>query len=240
MDMKRTGIRSTLISTWKNFAIKHGHSGHPMFSVYNYMFDPEQLRFLMDCILATQNISGACVEAGCAKGATTAFLRKWMHCRGIEKQYFAIDTFSGFPAEQASYEVEFRNKPRRIKYAFTDNKKEWFDHSMRLAGINDVKSVEADVARFDFDRIGAISFCLLDVDLFLPISEALPKIYKNLSPGGLILVDDCAPDRIYDGALEAYQEFVQSKNLEPSIAFEKFGLIRKPMNHRALSEQTAF
>jgi hypothetical protein len=229
MDMKRTGIRSALFSTLKDFAMKRGHSGRALFSVYNYMFDPEQLRFLMDCILATENIRGACVEAGCAKGATTAFLRKWMHCRRIEKQYFAIDTFSGFPAKQSKYEVEFRNKPQQIKYAFTDNKKEWFDYSMRLAGIKDVQSIEADVATFDFDDIGPISFCLLDVDLFVPISESLPRIYKNLSPGGLIVVDDCAPDRIYDGALEAYETFVQRKSLKPSIAFDKFGLICKPM-----------
>src|SRR5262249_6980206 len=77
-NMKRTGIRSAVISTWKNLAMRSGRSG-ALFSVYNYMFDPEQLRFLMDCVVATKNVPGACVEAGCAKGATTAFLRKWMH-----------------------------------------------------------------------------------------------------------------------------------------------------------------
>ncbi|MGA7623528.1 MAG: hypothetical protein WB630_12720 [Candidatus Acidiferrales bacterium] len=61
---------------------------------------------------------------------------------------------------------------------------------MTLHGIKRVKSVEDDVTKFDFSTIAPIAFCLLDVNLYKPISDVLPKIHGNMSPGGIIVVDD--------------------------------------------------
>jgi hypothetical protein len=69
------------------------------------MFDPEQLMFLAKCVSNTALIPGAYLEIGCARGATTVFLKKWMTCAGIAKRYVAIDTFAGFPKEQVDYEI---------------------------------------------------------------------------------------------------------------------------------------
>jgi hypothetical protein len=108
--------------------------------------------------------------------------------------------------------------------------KKWFDASMKLAGITDVISVEADVAQFDFLAVAPISFCLLDVDLYLPIAAALPRIYDALSSGGKIVCDDCCPNTMYDGALQAYEEFVENKELAHNVILGKFGIVRKPRN----------
>ncbi len=223
----RTGIKTGLATLCQDLAMKTGVGSHAIFSVYNYMFDPQQLRFLMDCIQETSSISGCCVEAGCSRGNTTAFLRKWMYAVGIEKDYVAIDTFSGFVPKHAEFEIRSRGKPEMIKLPFSMNKKKWFEYSMRLANISDVKTIEADVADFDFGSIAPISFCLLDVDLYLPISESLPKIYHSLSVGGIIVVDDCQPGNIYDGAMQAYEEFVLKLNIPGKIECGKLGVIRK-------------
>jgi hypothetical protein len=45
-----------------------------------------------------------------------------------------------------------------------------------------VKSITADVFNFDFRSIAPISFCLLDVDLYLPIKNTLPKILRPVYP----------------------------------------------------------
>ena len=76
-----------------------------------------------------------------------------------------------------------------------------------MAGAGDVRALIADAAKFDYASLGPIAFCLLDVDLYIPTREALPKIYKQLSPGGVMIIDDCKPGGDWDGALQAYQEY---------------------------------
>jgi O-methyltransferase len=223
----RTGLRIGIMSLYRDFVMRTGITAREEFSVYNYMFYPHQLRFLMDCIQDTANVPGCCAEVGCAKGNTTAFLKKWMDSQGIEKTYVALDTFSGFVAGHSDHEVKSRGKPSAISTLFTLNKREWFDYSMKLANVTNVVSIQTDAAKFDFDSLFPISFCLLDVDLYLPIRYCLPNIYRNMSPGGIIVVDDCQPENIYDGALQAYQEFIKSLGVPQRIECGKLGVIRK-------------
>jgi O-methyltransferase len=223
----RTGVKSAIISLYRDLALRTGINARTIFGVYDYMFDPRQLRFLMDCILDTASIPGCCVEAGCARGGTTAFLRKWMDIEGIRKDYIALDTFSGFVPSHAEYEIQSRRKSTAIRDAFSNNKKAWFDYSMKLANVTGVTSIEVDVAEFNFDSISPISFCLLDVDLYLPSKQCLPRIYDNMSPGGIIVVDDCESEKIYDGAMQAYEEFVVDIGVPKKIECGKLGVIHK-------------
>ena len=219
--------KSRIISLYRDFAMKTGFTARTTFSLYNYMFDPQQLCFLIDCLQETENVKGCCIEAGCAWGYTTAFLRKWMDARGIKKDYLALDTFSGFIASDAEHEIKYRSKPERLNNLFSNNKKTWFDYSLKLANVTSVKSIQTDVAQFDFDKLGPISFCLLDVDLYLPIKKCLPNIYRNLSTGGIIIVDDCKNENIWDGAMQAYQEFMASIGAPQRIECGKLGVIIK-------------
>jgi len=191
------------------------------------MFSPSQLIFLTQCLTETRHVPGCCVEVGCAQGRTTAFLRKFMDENGIEKNYYALDTFSGFVPEHVDYEVARRSKDRDINQVFMTNKQKWFDYSLKISGVRTVESIECDAAKFDFDRLGPIAFALLDVDLYLPMIDILPKLYRNLSAGGIILVDDCMPHELWDGALAAYEEFALDSGIERDIVLEKIGIIRK-------------
>ena len=93
-------------------------------------------------------------------------------------------------------------------------------------GVKRVKSVEIDVTKFDFAAIAPIAFCLLDVDLYQPIKNVLPRIYEAMAPGGIIVVDDCKAGELWNGALHAYEEFVQQREVPGEIAAEKLGIIR--------------
>lgn len=208
-------------------SMRTGIFDRSIFSVYNYMFSPSQLIFLTQCLTETRHVPGCCVEVGCAQGRTTAFLRKFMDENGIEKNYYALDTFSGFVPEHVDYEVARRSKDRDINQVFMTNKQKWFDYSLKISGVRTVESIECDAAKFDFDRLGPIAFALLDVDLYLPMIDILPKLYRNLSAGGIILVDDCMPHELWDGALAAYEEFALDSGIERDIVLEKIGIIRK-------------
>jgi hypothetical protein len=172
-------------------------------------------------------VPGYLVEAGCAYGATTVFLNKFMQEESIRKPYIAIDTFSGFVRDHVEYEIAERDKPPVLRDHFTDNKRSWFEQSVSMAEITNVRSVCCDVTQFNFLSLNRIAFCLLDVDFYLPIIDVLPKIYAQLSSGGIIVVDDCKRGGEWDGALQAYTEFCAEKGIPEEVCFDKLGIIRK-------------
>ena len=59
----------------------------------------------------------------------------------------------------------------------------------------------------DFEPYKEISFCLIDVDLMRPVATSLKEIAPRMAAGGIIVVDDCTPNRKYDGADQADDEF---------------------------------
>jgi O-methyltransferase len=202
-----------------------GRVGH---SLYPYMFNPQQLMFIADAALKAhaKNPRGYFIEAGCAYGATTIFLNKLVD--GLP--YHSIDTFSGFTAESIAHESDKRGKDLgKLKHDFVVNSEEWYRKNLEIHGVKNVKILKSDVTLVDFSKFNPIAFCLLDVDLYLPIAACLPPIYENLAPGGLIIVDDCRPDCVYDGAEQAYREFCRAMNLPYNTVHGKLGIIEKPV-----------
>jgi predicted O-methyltransferase YrrM len=213
----------------KDISLKAGRN-RQLFSLYPYMFSPAQLIFLADCITSVTDVPGSCVEIGCAYGATTVFLNKFMNDNAqlVKRNYYAIDTFQSFVAEHADYEIQNRGKPPSIKKRFKENKRAWFDKSMAVHDVKRVKSIECDATQFDLSSLAPIAFCLIDVDLYIPVKELLPKVFSVMSSGGIIIVDDCQPDQMWDGALQAYQEFTRERHLPAEIVLEKLGIVRPP------------
>ena len=201
-----------------------------VFPTYVYEFTPPQLCFLCQCLERTTEVEGAVFEIGCSSGATAVFLNKYLAAAGIRKDYYAVDTFGGFVREDVEFEVTHRRKTTGM-YAgrFTANKKKWFDATMRQHGLAHVRSVQGDVNELDLTAFGPLAFALLDVDLYRPISKALPELYSVLSPGGIIVVDDCdATNPRWDGADQAYKEFMAQSGRPAQIVHRKLGIVTRP------------
>lgn len=224
-------LRSQLKGLFKSVAFKTALH-RSMYNQYPFMFSPAELMFLAGCLSSIDNsVPGCVVEAGCAYGATTVWLNKYMDDQAIVRSpYFALDTFAGFPRQHVAYEGSERGKSREITSAmrasFGDNRQEWFDKQMVLHEITRVRSLQCDVGTFAFESIAPIAYCLLDVDLYIPISQALPNIRKAMAPGGIIIVDDCWNNEKWDGALQAYSEFVAANAIPPRIVGRKLGVIQ--------------
>ena len=199
------------------------------FPGYEYQMRPSQLCFLCECVEQTRNVPGAVVEVGCAFGTTTLFLAQYMDAQEIEKDYYALDTFSGFVQEDIEHEVLQRGKPRsEYTGRFVANKQAWFDDTMRIHDVQWVRSIQADANRFDFSTLGPIAFCLLDLDLYRPIHSSLAALHAALSPGGRLVVDDCDPANTrWDGADQAYKEFCNKIGCAPRVVLGKLGVIEK-------------
>ena len=202
---------------------------HNFFPKYAYNFSVPQLCFLSECIEDTRDIEGAIIEVGCHTGATTVFLNHLMDDIGVVKDYYAIDTFAGFTAEDTDFEVKYRKKQRDLfAGAFQVNKKKWFDGTMKLNKISRVRSIEADVNSYDLASHAPYSFALVDVDLYKPMKKCLKEIYEAMSPNGIIVVDDCnEADVRWDGSDQAYKEFAEEINRPIQIIHNKLGVLRK-------------
>lgn len=198
------------------------------FPIYDYNFTPPQLCFLCQCLEDTRSVTGAIAEIGCAGGSTTVFLNKYMDARQIEKEYLALDTFSGFQREDIAFEITRRGKSAEMFRSFQVNKKKWFDGTMQQNHISRVRSIEADVNEFDLRTLGPLSLALLDVDLYRPMKKSLKELFEVLSPGGIIVVDDCtSKDTRWDGSDQAYKEFMNESKLPIQIVHDKLGVIKK-------------
>jgi O-methyltransferase len=208
-----------------------------LFPEHRFQFSVHQLCFLCKCLSDTKNIEGNIAEIGCEYGHTTVFLNNYVNdLVGKDRTYFAIDTFSGFTESDVSFEVENRFKGQLHYDDFRENHKEWFERAMEINGAARVKVIEADINDFNLRSLGPLSFVLLDVDLYRPTKKALPELYDMLCPGGILIVDDCNPTQIkWDGAYQAYIEFIESINATPRIVHHKLGLVRKMPNEAAPS-----
>ena len=164
---------------------------------------------------------------GCAYGATTVLMARTFRELQVERQGFALDTFRGFVESHANHDIVQLGKDKTLKKYFNKNDVSWLQASLKDSNINDFEIIKGDASIFDYSRCAPIAFALLDVDLFIPIYTVLPMLYENLSPGGLIIVDDCAPSPMWEGALLAYQKFTQEVGIEPEIVCGKLGVIRK-------------
>src|SRR4051812_8971305 len=159
---------------------------------YQFQYFPRQLCFLADCLDETAEVDGAILEIGCAHGLTTTFLYEYMVDSGISKEYYCVDTFAGFTTENIAVETGLRGKKHNYTKEFKNNHADWFKESLGRRHIDSIHIVAGDICTLSDDKLpDKIAFCLLDVDLYQPVKLGLEKIYSRLSPGGIIVVDDC-------------------------------------------------
>ena len=202
---------------------------HNFFPKYGYNFTVPQLMFLCESLGETRDVPGAVVEIGCHNGATTVLFNRLMDDLGMQKDYYAIDTFSGFTSEDVDFEVQHRGKQGKLfAGAFEVNNRRWFDGTMAQNNIRRVESIQADANKLDMAIHAPYSFALLDVDLYKPTRKCLGEIYEAMSPNGIIIVDDCdETDMRWDGADQAYKEFAAEIGHPVQIIQGKLGVLRK-------------
>ena len=217
--------------------VGRGYFRNLWYPKYQFQYFPRQLMFLANCLEQCAEAEGAIVEIGCAYGTTTTFLYEFMVDSGIRKDYYCIDTFSGFTEENIAVETQSRGKKHSYEGEFSDNNPEWFKETLARRHITDIHVVQADICTLpDSELPEKIAFCLLDVDLYQPVKVGREKVFPRLSPGGMIVVDDCwtksehmwvkGVANAYDGAMQAYKEFVAEKGLAESYSEVKLATIQ--------------
>tara|TARA_A100001015_G_scaffold310052_1_gene410644 strand:+ start:1300 stop:1974 length:675 start_codon:yes stop_codon:yes gene_type:complete len=209
----------------KKIIFRYTHFGKPK---YEFCIEPIQLSKIIESIenvlLDKRNDNSCFVEIGVARGMTSRFIAEHLRCTKIKKNFYCIDTFSSFTDEDLNFEVNIRGKSKRELLGFSYNDFEKWKENFK--NFEMVKAIKADINHFDFSKIEKISFCFLDVDLYNPTKNALKNILPFLSENSIIMVDDVVESGAWDGAGQAFKEFVKEKSLDYSIVGNKCGLIK--------------
>ena len=190
---------------------------------YPYNLEPLQLSEIIISLEKIKNLEGCICEIGVARGMTTRFICEYLANHKIKTEFYCLDTFSSFVDEDVDYEVKFRKKNKSELSGFSyNNFSRWKKNFNSFAF---VKPMKIDVKNFDFESIKPIKFALLDVDLYLPTLHTLKKLKKNIIKGGILIVDDVNESKSWDGANQAFNEFVNENSLKFKLVGKKCGVI---------------
>jgi O-methyltransferase len=175
---------------------------------------PERLYLYLDALWQRRNLDGAIVEVGCWLAGTSAIASKMLIRTGYPHRYVAIDTFEGFVAEQFAHDEKLGTPPDD-RSMFDANSLEMVRRLLDHWGASEVELLKADIASLAADRLPRqIIVCLIDVDLEIPVYEALSRIVPRLVPGGIVLVDDCPDETSWPGARAGYSRFMAEMGRE--------------------------
>lgn len=193
---------------------------------YSYKITPGQLFTLLQMIEETKEEKSSIIEIGVARGVTSAFILEHLATTKQVRPVFFLDTFDGFTPESVDVEVA-RGKPRASLDLFKYGNSEVFSRSLHSLGYKDFQVFSGDAAKFDYSRAAPIGAVLLDIDVYKPTLECLHEIWPHLSMNGGVVVDDCVANTLWDGSLQAVEEFCVEKNIVPIRVGGKGMLLRK-------------
>lgn len=194
---------------------------------YPYSIEPAQLACLVNAIDKTQISGGAVCEIGVGWGYTSVFLLEHSLTLANPPPMVFVDTFCGFTRDSIGYEMNHRSKKKKDLIYFRYGSKKIYEAHLKRKGYQGFSVIEQDCQKVDWSAIGPIAVVLLDVDLYLPTKYMLNTLWPLLAPGGCILVDDCLPRHSYDGAYDAYNEFISEHGLPFMRVGTKGGLAQK-------------
>lgn len=193
---------------------------------YPYKVSPGQLLALLEMIDATKDSKCSVMEIGVAKGDTSTFILEHLKTSEQRRPVFFLDTFDGFTPESIDVEVS-RGKPRDALNLFKYGNADIFRRSLAGAGYSGFQVISGDAAAFNYSLAAPIGAVLLDIDVYKPTLDCLRGIWPFLAEAGGIVVDDCLPNSLWDGSLQAVEEFCAETKISPIRVGGKGMLLRK-------------
>lgn len=201
--------------------------GGPLVPKYRFGIEPTQLACLVRLIDENKSSEAAVCEIGVDCGYTSLFLLEHMRCTANPTRVVFVDTFSGFTQRSITYEVLHCGKKKSDIDRFRAGDPVLFEKHLRRLGYDNFKVIAGDCEDVDWESIAPISVVLLDVDLYLPTKRTLERIWPYIISDGACLVDDCKEGGPFDGALRAYSEFIEERNMPFVHVGSRGGLLRK-------------
>jgi hypothetical protein len=172
------------------------------------------------------DIPGDVLEFGVFKGAS--FSRFLSFRRILEnddsRRIVGFDDFGAFTAKGKKDDIRFAKKFKKTLGLGSDHIQ--LKNNFQNNGYSNFELIKGDVVNtlphFLKKNSGAkISLLHLDLDVYRPTKFVLGKLFKKLSSGGIILIDDYGE---ISGATDAIDEFFSKKNFK----IEKMKFYKRP------------
>ena len=155
-------------------------------------------------------VEGDVIECGCARAGTSVIMGTRIEGARKEKTVYALDTFDGFDKGEIEKEVQAGNVPDYSDHDFKYNSYEYVQQKLKRLGLTKrvipVKGLFQDTMK----EIRAESYCFgfIDCDLEDSLLFATREVWKKLSHGGIIMMDDYNSDQ-YRGVTKAVDKLVK-------------------------------
>ena len=183
---------------------------------------------------STLHLPGDVIECGVYRGGSAQKIVRILADQAPDKTFYACDSFEGFPEEKVGrVDLAFMRFLSRVRKKF----RMCSDTPQRLERIFKTFNVRGECVKGYFSetlhRFEKSQFCFvhLDVDLYESYKECLSSLYKNLTPGGVVVFDDYKA-RNWPGAAKAVDEFFAAFPEDVSYCTERSEpswYVRKPL-----------
>jgi len=192
--------------------------------------------------ICKNNIEGDIVCIGVFKGGASLYLKSLFEEYGIHKKLWLIDSFSGFNDKNTNHFKDnealkqFSKQIKMSNFPTLNSVKELFVKYQLYNNVNLIEGFLEDlVSKLTISKIALLH---IDVDFFEPTYLSLKSLYKKLSEGGWVIIDD------YNADIFNCKEAVDKYRLEKKIndSFEKLGKypIGWKKNYKIKSKKCSF
>jgi O-methyltransferase len=208
-EFERVGIKEFPAEDWLS-ATEKREQGRDWPIYAQTMVGAKRVRNVRESVetVLADGIPGDLIEAGCWRGGSSILMRGVLKAYGVtDRVVFAADSFEGLPkpdaerfpadARDTGYQAEELKIPlRQVRNNFERYK--LYDDRVRL-----VKGWFSETLPTLRDRRWAL--IRLDGDLYESTMDGLVNLYPQLSPGGIVIIDDYGWVNCRE-AVEAYRD----------------------------------
>lgn len=169
-------------------------------------FNEEDFANIAQVIDLTRDIEGAYVEVGTFNGASARYALRYMTMRGVTRDCYFLDVFSGFDYDAAQTSVDQRWAGTHASHGIDVV-------SARLKAFASEK-LKVEVRRNNIisdpfpEDIGPIAVANLDVDMLDAVRSGLEVLAPKIVKGGMLIVEDPGHTPTLIGARMALNEFL--------------------------------
>lgn len=223
-EFERAGIKEFPAEDWLTAAEKR-EQGRDWPIYAQTMVGAKRIRNVRESVetILADGIPGDLIEAGCWRGGSSILMRGVLKAYGVtDRTVFAADSFEGLPkpdperfpadARDTGYQAEELKVPvQQVRNNFELYK--LFDERVQL-----VEGWFSETLPKLRDRRWAL--IRLDGDLYESTMDGLVNLYPQVSPGGIVIIDDYGWVNCRE-AVEAYRE--EHSITEPIVEIDWVG-----------------
>lgn len=189
------------------------------------MTSPERVVALRDCVkyVVRNEIAGAFVECGVWRGGSAMVAASTLlECGEDTRDFYLYDTFEGMPMPGEldrrydgtpaieTYQAHKDGGGGGWAYAGIDE----VDANLRSTGYprDRMRLIKGEVERTLPEALpDRVAILRLDTDFYSSTKQELAHLYKRVSPGGILMIDDYG---YWSGAKLAVDEFMEERGAE--------------------------